>query len=359
MINKNRLINTFLELVKIDSPSGEEKAISKFIALKLSDLGGEVSFDSYGNLLGKFKGTGDAIMLNAHLDTVEPGRGISPLVKNDRITSDGRTVLGADAKSGIAMILEAITSLVEDKISHLPLDVLFTVEEETGLHGASNLDYTMLEAKYGITFDGQSSVNNITSSAPGFIRVDAAVIGRGAHAGYEPEKGLSAIKIAAEIITKLDVGRIDSETTANIGTIHGGSVRNAVPETVHIEAEIRSRNLEKLNAHKTHFEKVFKDASKKYTDAKIDLNLFKEFDPYLFDETQPLKKMALQAIKKIGLVPSLKPSGGATDVNIFHTKGLKALCVGAGYYNAHTTREYAVISKMVQGAKFCEEIVKI
>lgn len=359
MIKTDRLINTFLELVKIDSPSGEEKAISKFVASKFAELGGKISFDSYGNLFGKFKGTGEPIMLNAHLDTVEPGRGITPIVKSDRITSDGRTILGADAKSGIAMILETITSLVEDQKSHLPLDVLFTVEEETGLHGVVNLDYSKLSAKYGITFDGQSSVNNLTSGAPGYIRVDATIIGRSAHAGYEPEKGLSAIKIAAEIINKLNVGRIDFETTANIGTIHGGSVRNAVPETVHIEAEIRSRNLEKLTKHSDHFENVFNEASKEYPDAKIDLNLFKEFDPYVFDDTSQIMKMATQAIEKIGLVPSLKPSGGATDVNIFHTKGVKAICVGAGYYNAHTTREYAVISEMVQGAKFCEELVTL
>lgn len=357
MIKRNRLVQTFIELVKIDSPSGEEKAISIYLAEKLKQLGGKVEFDSYGNLVGKFAGVGKPIMLNSHMDTVEPGRGINPVVTGDKITSDGRTILGADAKSGIAIILEALTSIKEDNKQSLPIEVVLTVEEETGLVGVKNLDYKMVDAKYGITFDGHSSIENLTTSAPGFVRVDATIIGRGAHSGYEPEKGLSAIRIASEIIMNLKEGRIDHETTANIGLIEGGTVRNAVPESVHLNGEIRSRNLEKLEAHTAHFRKVFDDISQKYPESKIDLTLFKEFDPYTFNDDHEIIERAKKILQKIGLTPSLKPSGGGTDVNIFHTKGIDALCVGACYYSAHTTREYVVISEMVQGAQFCEELV--
>ncbi len=357
MINKNRLIQTFLDLVKIDSPSGEEKNISIYLAEKLKKLGGKIEFDSYGNLIAKFEGSGKPIMLNSHMDTVEPGRGIIAKFSGDKITSDGRTILGGDAKSGLAIILETLESIKEEGRRTFPIDVVFTVEEESGLFGAVNLDYALLDAKRGITFDGHGAVENITTGAPGYVRVDATIKGKGAHSGYEPEKGLSAIRIAAEIIIQLQEGRIDHETTANIGLIEGGSVRNAIPETVHLKGEIRSRDVQKLEKHAKHFKKVFKDAENKYPLSKIDLNLSKEFDPYSFGEKSKIIDLAKSSLEKIGLKPQLASSGGGTDVNIFHTKGIKAVCVGAGYYNAHTTREYVVISEIVQGAKFCEEIV--
>jgi tripeptide aminopeptidase len=359
MITKNRLLKTFIDLVKIDSPSEEEQKISKFVAKKLLDLGGNVIFDSYGNLIATFDGAGEPVILNAHLDTVEPGRNIQPRVRQGKIVSDGTTVLGGDAKAGIAAILEAISSLKEDKKSHQPIDVVLTVEEETGLVGAIEMDYSLLRAKHGITFDGQKSVNYITTSAPGYIRVDAEIIGRAAHSGYEPEKGLSAIKIAGEIIMRLQLGRIDNETTANIGLIEGGSVRNAIPEFVALKGEIRSRNLEKLDKHAEHFQEVFQSISRKYTDAKIDLTLAKEFKPYTHSGAENIIQQAENIIKKLGLIPMREASGGGTDVNIFNNKGLQMIAVGAGYYNAHTTREFVVIDEMVQTAEFCEKLISV
>lgn len=357
MINQNRLTQTFIDLVKIDSPSGEEEKVSKFMAKKLDALGGNVEFDTYGNIIAQFEGTGEPIMLNCHMDTVEPGRKIKPILKGDKIMSDGTTILGADAKSGVAIIFETLESLREDRKKHLPIDIVFTVEEETGLFGAVNLDYKKLRAKYGVTLDGHSQVENITTAAPGYTRIDVTIFGRGAHAGYEPEKGLSAIKIASEIITGLEVGRIDHETTANVGLIEGGTVRNAVPESVHFKAEIRSRDLLKLEKHTAHFEKVFRDVLVKYPDAKIDLSIFKEFDPYIFEEDHEVIMKIKNALEKLNIKPHLEASGGATDVNVFHQNGVKAVCVGAGFYEAHTTREYALISEMVKAVNFCRALV--
>jgi tripeptide aminopeptidase len=359
MINKKRLIATFIDLVKIDSPSGEEKEISRIVSDKLNKLGASVEFDSYGNVIAKFDGIGEPIMLNAHLDTVEPGRGIKPIITQGTIKSDGTTILGADAKAGIAEILEALESLQEDKKTHLPIDAIFTLQEETGLYGALNLDYKKIRAKYGVTFDGHGKVENVTTSAPGYTRIDAKILGRAAHSGFEPEKGISAIKIASEIISSLELGRIDNETTANVGTIRGGSVRNAIPEEVTIEAEIRSRNLDKLNKHTIHFEKVFNETLAMYKNAKVKLNIFTEFNPYLFEDDHNVILLVSKSLKSIGLIPVLEPSGGATDVNIFHEKGIKIVCVGAGYHNPHTTREYVEIQDLTNGAKFCEQLVSI
>lgn len=358
MIRKDRLVKTFIDLVKIDSPSGEEQKISTKVIKRLKALGSSVDRDAYGNVIAKFDGLGEPLMLNAHLDTVEPGRGIKPVIHGDRITSDGDTILGGDAKAGIAEILEALTSIKEEKHKHVPLEVVFTLSEEMGLKGAVNLDYSKLAAKRGIAFDGMRDVGTITTSAPGYNRVEVTIIGRGAHAG-EPEKGISAIKIGAEIISKLEVGRIDHETTANVGLIEGGSALNAVPERLHFMAEIRSRSLQKLEKHSLHFEEVFDKVMQRYPGAKIELKIVREFDPYLFEESHRVIQLAKKALAQIGVKPKPEPAGGGADVNIFHTHGIEAVCVGTGDYELHTTREYVLISQMLAAAKFCEAIVTI
>lgn len=357
MVNQKRLIKTFLDLVKIDSPSGEEEKVAKELVKRLKALGVKVHRDSFGNVIGKLAGRGEPIMLNAHMDTVEPGRGIKPVIEGDIIKSDGTTVLGADPKAGVSAILEALTSIKEEGSKHVPIDVAFTREEETSLGGAINLDYSLISAKRGVTFDGEKELHNIDISSPGYNSVNVTVVGRGAHAGAEPEKGISAIQIASEIISNLNLGRIDEETTANIGLIEGGSARNAVPEKAHFKGEIRSRNKRKLEKHTQHFKEVFNKVMLKYKDARIELDITKEFDAYLFDENHRVIKLITQIFKEMNLTPNLQHSGGGTDVNIFHTHGIEAVVVGTGDYEAHTTREYVVIPQMFQAAKFCEKLV--
>lgn len=359
MINKNRLVKTFLDLVKIDSPSREERKIVKEVTKRLKSLGGKVERDSYGNVIARFKGIGEPLMINAHLDTVEPGRGIKPIIQGDKITSDGRTILGGDPKVGIAEILEALTSIKEEKYKHIPLELVFTLSEEIGLLGAKNFDYSKLTAKRGITFDGVKDVGTITTSAPGYNRVEVTIRGRGAHSGEEPERGISAIKIGAEIISKLEVGKIDHETTANVGLIEGGIALNTVPELLYFAAEIRSRSTQKLEKHSLHFEEVFETVMQKYPGAKIEPKIVREFDPYLLEENHHVIQLAKRALTQMGISPKLEPAGGGADANIFCKQGIESVCVGVGDYEAHTTREYALISEMVEAARFCETIARI
>ncbi len=359
MINKNRLIKTFVDLVKIDSPSGYEDEIAKELIFRLKKLGAKTDTDLYGNVYGFFDGVGDPFMLSAHMDTVEPGRGIMPKIDGDIITSDGTTILGGDPKAGIAEILEALTSLATKKKTHAPIDVVITRQEETGLIGAMNLDYRKIRAKTGVTFDGDDDVATVDIAAPGYNRVDVTITGRGAHAGAEPEKGISAIQIGSEIISGLKLGRIDEETTANIGLIEGGSARNAVPETIHFKGEIRSRNIEKLIKHTQHFEDVFDSVMKINPEVQIDLKIEREFDPYRLDEQHPVLNKMKKAFAKLNLKPNFHESGGGTDVNIFHTNGIQAVAVGIGDYEAHTKREFVKISDMVKAAEFCEQIVLV
>ncbi len=356
MITKERLIKNFLEMVSIDSTSGNEDAMAKFLIEKLESLGGKTDTDSFGNIVAKFQGKGAPFMLNAHIDTVEPGNNIKPVINGDIINTDGTTVLGADPKAGVAAILEAIESLKEEK-KEVSLEVVFTRSEEIGLLGAKNLDYSMVTSRQGLTFDGEERVTNVTISAPGYNRVDATITGRSAHAGAEPEKGISAIQIASKIISQLQLGRIDHETTANVGLIEGGSARNAVPESAHFKAEIRSRDREKLALHARHFQDVFDSVMKEYPEAKVDLEIVREFDPYRFSETHTVIERAKSSFVEMGITPNISDSGGGTDVNIFHTNGIEAIVVGTGDYNAHTKREYAKISEMVEAAVFCEKFL--
>jgi tripeptide aminopeptidase len=356
MINQDRLVKAFLDLVKIDSPSGHEDKIAKSLEQRLRALGAKVTTDSYGNVIGYLKGYGDPFMVNCHMDTVEPGRGIKPQVNGDKITSDGTTILGGDAKAGVAEILEALTSIKEDKKKHRSLEIVFTRGEEEGLYGAKNLDYSKINAKNGLTFDGEQDVSNVSIAAPGYNRVDVTITGIAAHAGAEPEKGLSSIQVASEIISKLRLGRIDHETTANIGLIEGGSARNAVPEKVHFKGEIRSRCLRKLDNHSKHFEEIFDKVMKKYPKANIDLTTEREFDPYRFEEQHPVIDIVKKAFKEMKIKPNFEESGGGTDVNIFHKHGIQALVVGTGDYDAHTVREYVLISEMLKASKFLEKV---
>ena len=197
MINRDRLVKTFTDLVQIDSPSGEEEAMAVELTQRLEGFGLTVKRDAYGNVIAN-DGRPDPILLSAHMDTVEPGRGIKPSVDGDRIVSDGTTILGGDCKCGVSAILEALESVYEDGLTpHTGIEVAFTREEEIGLVGARNLDFSMLTAKEAIVFDGEGSAAQITSSSPTYIGFDVEITGRAAHAGVEPEKGLSAIRIAA------------------------------------------------------------------------------------------------------------------------------------------------------------------
>jgi len=358
MINRERLIKTFIELASINSPSGEEKDFALFLFQKLTDLGGDVELDTYGNLIAKFNGHKSPLMLNAHLDTVEPGRQIKPKIQGNKIKSSGKTILGGDAKAGISIIIEAVTAARENKIPTRSLELVFTREEESSLGGSKNLDYSKIKAKEGIVFDGDEKVSSLFISSPTYYNLDVNIIGKSAHAGVEPEKGISAIEIAAKIIALLPLGRIDSETTMNIGTIQGGSARNAVPENVKFSGELRSRNKIKLKKILTDINLLFLSYQKKYPKSQINYIFEKEFEGFLLKPENILIKKVSKILNGLGLVPELKDSGGGSDANIFYNKGINVLIVGTGVYESHTTREYAMIDQMTDTAKFCLEYIK-
>ena len=357
MINRDRLVKTFTDLVQIDSPSGEEEAMAVELTRRLEALGFSVKRDAYGNVVAD-DGGADPILLSAHMDTVEPGRGIKPSVDGDRIVSDGTTILGGDCKCGVAAILEALESVYEDGVAHHGIEVAFTREEEIGLVGARNLDFSMINAKEAIVFDGEGPVSQITSASPTYIGFDIEVTGRAAHAGVEPEKGISAIRIAAELIVRLPQGRLDEESTFNIGTIEGGSVRNTVAETTLIRGEFRSRNLETLDDVRFQISEALKEVRGMFPEAELDDHLHTEFETYTLSSDDPATARVTDALRRLGLEPDMRPSGGGTDGNVFRLRGISSVVVGMADHGMHTVREYVIIPELVDTAHLCETLIR-
>ena len=358
MINRERLVDTFCNLARIDSPSGEEEEIARHLVGRLEALGLTVVRDDYGNIIASDGGE-DPLILSAHMDTVEPGRGVVPSVDGERIVSDGTTILGGDCKAGVAAILEALESINEDNVARRSIEVAFTREEEIGLVGARNLDFSLLIGTEAVVFDGEGPPSQITSSSPEYIGFEVEITGRAAHAGVEPEKGLSAIRIAAEIITRFPQGRLDDETTFNVGLIEGGTVRNAVPESTTIRGEFRSRNIESLDGIRMQVDEVLGQVRKLYPEAEIDSHLHTEFVAYTLSEDEPAVTIVTEALRSLGLEPTMQPSGGGTDGNVFRLNDISAVVVGMADHGMHTVREYVTIPDLVDAAHLCETLLRV
>ena len=354
MADRERLLNTLIDLIRIDSPTGEEDEIDRAVAARLRALGCRVEHDNFGNIIAKRGGTGEPLILSAHLDTVEPGRGIRPQLDGDILRSDGSTILGGDCKAGLAIVLEALAAVREMGTPHRPVEVVFTRAEEGGLVGAHHLDFDRLAGREGIVFDGEGPPNRLTVAAPAQNIVKADIRGRAAHAGLEPEKGLSALVLAGHIMTRLPLGRLDAETTANIGYLEGGLKRNIIPERAFLDGEIRSRSAAKLDARSAEFRQVFDAVGAMYPAAKLSLEIVPSYRSYQVDATHPTVRMLTQALAAMGLTPQLAASGGGSDANVFFEHGIAALPVGIGVRSFHTTAERALIPEVLQGAELAE-----
>jgi tripeptide aminopeptidase len=359
MITRDRLVQTFLDLVAIDSPSGEEEAIAAELVARLQALGADAAPDDHGNVIGHLDGEGEPLMLNAHMDTVEPGRGITPVFDGDDIIrSDGTTILGADDKAGIACILEVLQSLRDDGASHRPLDIVFTRGEEIGLVGARHLDYDRVRAKVAIVVDSGGPPSVIQGKAPYHYTYEVEVHGRAAHAGVEPEKGVPAIHIGAEVILGLPQGRLDHETTANVGRAHGGQVVNAVPDYFLIEGEMRSMEFEKVDALVDRSRAHLDDIRGRHPEAKIEASFELGYPGYELRDDDPAAQLLFGVLRGMGMEPNPIPVGGGTDGNVFRGQGIASIVIGRGGYNQHTKEEYLVIPEMLECARVLEQAVR-
>ena len=374
MINRNRLGETFKFFAETDSVTKNEAAVCSEIRKILESLGaetmtdraGEATGSNTGNLVAKFRGNIQAppLLLNAHMDTVEPGRGVRAVLKDGIFTSEGDTVLGADDKSAIAILLEAMRVIQENHLPHAPLELVFTVCEETGLLGAKHLDYSLVTAKYGYTLDA-ADTEGIVTRAPSANRLEFSIHGKEAHAGVAPEAGINAIALACKAIANLEIGRIDHETTCNIGIIQGGIATNIVPNLVSIKGEVRSHDEEKLNKVTDQIITSFKSAVEKYPSPsedglpRLDIRVESDFSRTDIPDDHPVVVLAQKAGANLGRKIRMKSSGGGADANVFFKNGIVSGVLGTGMHDVHTVRESVSLDDMVRVTELLLEIIRL
>ncbi|MCB1061120.1 MAG: M20/M25/M40 family metallo-hydrolase [Calditrichaeota bacterium] len=375
-VNRDRMVDLFCKLVSIDSPSKKEAPVADFIEKHLAPLGVKVWRDDAGEKIGGNCGNlhvrmdargskSPAVLFSSHMDTVMPGIGVKPKVDGDFIRSDGTTVLGADDKAGVTAILEMLQCIHESDMPHGPIEVIFDVAEEIGLMGANEVDLTQVKAKYAIVLDGED-MDQIIYKSPSANRMFYEIEGIAAHAGMRPENGISAIEVFCEAVSNMTLGRLDSETTANIGTIEAGRATNIVCEHLQSRAEARSHSTEKLEAQTAAMSKAFKDAIAKFErviDGKPRRAVLKETVNREFTAMNiPLDSLVFKVVSEAGELIGLKMKpeaiGGGTNANVYNAKGLPAVVIGCGMKEEHTTSEHLAINDLVMAAKLCLAILQ-
>ncbi len=373
---KEDIKKLFFEMVKIDSESGSERKFADWLKNYLEKLGADEIIEdenvrknvakdlgvdeenTSGTIIARFKGKKDNwIMLNAHIDTVVNGKNIEPVLldDNDTVVSKGDTILGADDKAGVAIILYVLENREKFGLDNVSIEAVFTPAEEVGLYGSKFLSVE-LKSKIGLVFDSEANVGTVDNSAPYHWVWKCRIIGKESHAGVVPEQGLSAIVGASKAVNSLKWGRIDEETTCNVGKIKGGKANNIVAGECEITGEARSRDKEKV-------EKIMKDIKEAFLvlekeGYKVEFEEKLEYAGYKHDLNDGFFEVLKRAAKNCGLEFNTKPTGGGSDTNNFNNKGLKAFNLGIEMKKVHTTSEYIKLSSIEKAIKFVIEILK-
>lgn len=366
-MNQDRLITTFMELVKIDSETGNEKPVADYLEPLFKDLGFDVFYDqanrhfpsNTGNFIAKRGDTSldEALILSCHMDTVKPGLGIKPQIQEGYIVSDGTTILGADDKAGIAAILEALRSFKESDTATKPLEIVFCIAEEGGLNGSKYLDYSLLQAKHAVVFDSGGAPGEIIIKGPAQDKIDVTIKGKPAHAGVCPEEGISAIQVAASAINHMKLLRIDEDTTANIGIISGGEATNIVTPEVMIKAEARSQSNDKLDLQTAHMVACFEAAAEAFGAVAL-IDIERAYNAFEVTMDSEIVKLATEAVYAFGGVPEYKATGGGSDTNNYNQNGIAAVNMGIGMEKPHTLEERISIVNLTRAAQLVGALIR-
>lgn len=375
MVNRERITEEFMRQAAISSPSLKESAMARYLEKRFAELGAEIDYDDaavrtggeVGNLIARFPGTrkGEPFLFSVHMDTVVPCDNVEPVLVGGIIRSAGETILGADDKAGIAEVIEALEVVREQKIDHVPIEVVVTIAEEIGLVGAKELDYSLVRSRRGIALD-TPGVDWVVRRAPGANRMTIEVDGRAAHAGVEPEKGLSAIQVAGRALSLMRIGRIDFETTANIGTVSGGLATNIIAEKVVLTGEARSHDPDKLTAQTDHMLACFEQAAdelKREIDgemvrASIVTDVRADFPRMAVAEEAGIVDIVNRAASALGREMRDRLGGGGSDANIFNGNGIEMVIVATGMQNVHSTDESVSVDDLVYVAEYLVEVIR-
>lgn len=359
----NHLVDLFLETAKIDALSGKEKSLADYIKSFLQkynytiteDNSNQFSNSNTGNLICRIGKGGDFIM-TAHMDTARPTLNIRPKILKDKIVSSGDTVLGVDNRVGVSVLLYMLEKIALDKIPVKDFTVAFTTCEETTLFGSKHLGLNG-RIKYGFVFDSGYRPGNFIYSACGALGFKIKVIGKASHSGIAPEKGINSLQIASKAISKLPLGRIDDETTMNIGMLKSGSAVNVIPEIAELDGEIRSFDVDKVEKYYNKTLDIFNKEAEQLG-AKLQADSFWDFKPFTVKQSSFVFNETVRVLKKVGLNPTPKISLGGSDANSLNEKGIESINLGIGAQNPHSNDEFIFIEDLVKSAEIALELVK-
>lgn len=359
----SRLKEIFLEIIAIEGTSGDERKVADYILSFLKKLGlspfedstAAISKGNTGNILCPVGDGGNFVMLS-HMDTARSTKDVKAIFHEDRITSDGKTVLGVDNRAGIASLLFAIEKLFEEKIPLKDFTLAFTIQEETTLNGSLNIELNE-KIKMGFIFDSHLRTGNFICESAGAKGFEAKIKGKASHSGLAPEMGIDSIKIASNAICKIELGRIDKNSTANIGIIKGGSATNVVPETTVAEGEVRSMIPEFIENKITEIENTFVKCANMFG-GEVEFNSFWNFKPYCVPENSETYKTIVHAISSCGLNPIKSISKGGSDANSLNAKGIQSVNLGIGAENPHSNDEYILYEDFTNSTLIAMELMK-
>lgn len=369
VLNKDRIFEEFKELVAIPCHSTKERQIFEVVKAKLEALGFNVEEDDAaskldsecGNMWAFLPGNkagATKVLLSGHLDGVEPCSGTTVVRKDGILYSDGTTILGSDDKSGVVAILEGVRMILEENAEHGDIQVLLTIAEEGGVNGSRCMDKSKLNADVGYALDSEGAPGEIIVGAPGQYKYSIKVIGKTAHGGMEPEKGINSVMVAAKALAEVKrYGRIDEETTANIGIINGGIATNIVPALVEIQGDARSRNSEKLIAIRDEIVNTICTAVEKQG-AKAEADVVLKYNSFLVDENSKVVELAKDACAQFGFEPNVGLTGGGSDANFINAYGVPCVILGTGMSNVHTVDEYIKEEDLYNSALMVYGILK-
>jgi tripeptide aminopeptidase len=368
-LQPDRLLNWFLEMVQINSPSGEEAAMCAYLKAWCDQRGYASQVDAEGNLIAEVPAIGcehnSILVLSGHMDVVPPCLDVKPIVSGEGIDrlvqSDNTTVLGADDKAGLAVLMEALQVTEDHQLPRPSIRLIFTTREETQLQGAKGLSDEVLKAGFAVTLDHTGVQGTIIHQAPSYAEFKITCHGKSVHAGIMPEKGVNAIHLASQIINQMHLGRIDAETTANLGFIQGGKATNIVPDKVVIEGELRSLNPKRLQEEIDYLQTLVDQVGNKFpTDIPYEKPTFwwqECFTAYRIPPDDPLLQRVIKACESAGLVPNLIHTNGGSDNNVFVHRGLPGVVLSAGYVAPHSLKEQVYLKELLLSTGFVLEIL--